>query len=100
MALTLPGMAAFLSACATLALGLVGLVLALALAAMQGADSGSGFWRKYVRIATAPLALAVSGLLWATYLNSAGADADRYTLWPPITGGIAALCAFGLGRRV
>ena len=100
MALTLPGMAAFLSACATLLLGLIGLVFALGLAALRRTHSSSGFWRKYAKLAMAPLALAVSGLLWATYLNSAGADADRYTLWPPITGGLAALCAFGIGRRV
>lgn len=84
MSLTLPGMAAFLSACLTLALGALGVIAALPIAESRRGRSKLGFWASYQRIALPPLLCAAVGLAWALYLNES-AD-DRLTPWPLVTG--------------
>lgn len=97
MSLSLPGMAAFLSACLTLAVGLLALGAALPMAQWRRGRSGRGFWSSYVEIATPALAFAALGLAWAVYLNDS-AD-DGLAPWPPITALLAAVCVAFASRR-
>jgi hypothetical protein len=91
----LPGVVGLLAACFTVAIGLVGMLVALPLAeARRSRRPSSGFWASYARLSVGPLACAVAGFLWALYLNGAS-EADRYAVWPPLSGiALGALVAF------
>ena len=79
-------MAAFLAGCLTIALGALGMIVALPLAeARRSRNRSSSFWRSYLALFVSPLACALVGVLWATQLNGMS-DADRYAIWPPVSG--------------
>ena len=98
MSLTLPGMAAFLSACLALALGVLGLVAALPIAESRRARSKRSFWQSYAEVAAPPLVCAAVGLAWVLYLNDKVDDA--LAPWPPITALLAGVAvAFAKRKR-
>ncbi len=97
MSLTLPGMAAFLSACLALALGVLGLVVALPIAESRRARSKRTFWQSYAQVAAPPLVCAVVGLAWVLYLNDK-VD-DQLAPWPPITAVLAGVAVAFSTRR-
>jgi hypothetical protein len=84
-AVTLPGVEGFLAACLTVALGIVGMFVALPLAeARRSRHPASSFWSAYARWSVGPLVCAITGFLWALYLRDT--SADSYAPWPPLSG--------------